>query len=242
MIHEVLSLRLDLIILASKWDDPDIASSPGQLGDPIRVKAGAGHKVVGMKLVSLGLKQPTLMDSLSHRDLLMAVNLIPGGLDLLDENGRDLAVVDDPFLGNLQRRPAGDVGLDLTHRLGFEPLQAFQPVCLAPRLEIAEPLDFGFVHRHHDLATDIVMDPVMPTELDHFPDALDSEPGLDRSRFVVEAAVKDAAVVPGLMSAGPALLLKDHDVRLREESSQLVCRGETDDPAADHDDALWFHA
>ena len=66
--------------------------------------------------------------------------------------------------------------------------------------------------------------------------ALAAEAGLEAAGRVVDAGVDDAAVVPGLVPGDLGLLLDDEDVRARSPAQDLVCRRETDDPAADDDD------
>ena len=56
--------------------------------------------------------------------------------------------------------------------------------------------------------------------------------------FVIEAGVQDAAVMAGLMGAEAIFFLQDGHATGRQAPAQFESRGQTDDSAADDDDAF----
>ena len=64
--------------------------------------------------------------------------------------------------------------------------------------------------------------------------ALAAEPGLERSRAVVDALVDHPGVVPGLVPPHRPLTLQHLDARARVAAAQLAGDGQPDDPRSDH--------
>ena len=91
--------------------------------------------------------------------------------------------------------------------------QALQPVLLAALVEGAQALQFGFIHRHDQLAADFVGDAVVAAEGGHFLDAGDGQTGLERAGLVIKAGMEHAAVVAGLMAADVGLFFQNDDAR-----------------------------
>ena len=108
-------------------------------------------------------------------------------------------VIDDALLRHAQRGYPAHVRLDLPHFGGIQHAQAFQTVGAAAVVEIVEARQFFAIHRHHQLAADLVGDAIFLAELHHLPDAVHSQASLYRARFIVETAVQHAAIVAGLM-------------------------------------------
>ena len=94
--------------------------------------------------------------------------------------------------------------------------------------------DFGFRAGHYQLAADLMRNAMLPAESLHLPDALDRQPGLQRSRLVVQAGVQDTAVVAALVLANLGLLLQHDHLGLRLGHRQPVRHSKADDSSAHH--------
>jgi len=70
------------------------------------------------------------------------------------------------------------------------------------------------------------------------PRAFDTQPGLERTGLVVNAAVDDPGVVSGLVLRGGGLALENSDGVVGTAGDPLPGDGETDDPGADHDEIV----
>ncbi len=141
----------------------------------------------------------------------------------------------------MQGGDAPDVWLDLAHLLRAEPAQASQPVLGAALLQVLQPRDLGVVHRHDELAADIVWNGVFAAELRHLRHAADGEPGLERAGLVIEATVQHAAVVRALVAAHACFFFEDSDARVRQPSRELDGGGHAHDAAADDEEVLLSH-
>jgi hypothetical protein len=73
-------------------------------------------------------------------------------------------------------------------------------------------------------------------EGDHLANAAHGQPRFSRTRFVVQAGVKNAAIVAALMTAHGGLFLKNGDPSIREALSEPPSGCQSDDASADHDD------
>src|SRR6185436_956193 len=86
---------------------------------------------------------------------------------------------------------------------------------------------------HYQLAADLVRDLIFAAEVDHLPDPGHCQARLAGTRFVVEAGVQHARVVPGLVATDAALLFKEGDAGAGEPLAKPVSSCQTDDAAAD---------
>ena len=77
------------------------------------------------------------------------------------------------------------------------------------------------------------------TEGDHFLDARNSETGFERAWFVIEPAMKDAAVVSALMRAEAVFLLQQGELGSREPFRYFESGGQTQKSAANDDDFFY---
>ena len=150
-----------------------------------------------------------------------------------DQRVADRLVIDDAFLRYAKPRYSTHMGLDLTHRLSREPLQARQSVGGPAFFQISEPGHLAFVHGHHQLATDLVRDIVCLTESHHLADARNCQPRFGGTRLIVQPTVKHATVVTGLMPSDLFFLLKHGRCRAGEPLDEAIGRSQSYDPAAD---------
>jgi hypothetical protein len=128
------------------------------------------------------------------------------------------------------------VRLELPELVAADRPEPLHPVLRPTALELGEPGQLRLVERDHDLAAALVRDLVLVREALHLGLALSAEPGLQRPGPVVEPGVEHARVVPALVRRELRLLLHHREAQIGPPQEQLVCRGQADDPAPDHDD------
>src|SRR5690606_35383395 len=102
------------------------------------------------------------------------------------------------------------------------------------------PLHLQVVGRDQELAAGLEGNVVLATELLRRLGPFPAQPGLQRSRLIVDAGMDDAAVVPGLVTPEAVLLLKEDDLGASVAGSQRQRRCQADDTAPD-DTVLVIH-
>jgi hypothetical protein len=75
-------------------------------------------------------------------------------------------------------------------------------------------------------------DTVFPAKLNHGRRAGYAQFRLQRSRFVIDAGMNDAAVVAALMPAYAVFFLQQQEAKARKSSSDFQRYGEADNPSA----------
>ena len=158
-----------------------------------------------------------------------------------DQSIANLGIVHDAFLRHAQRGDAAHVGLNLAHLLAGHPAQAFQTVGDTALVEGAQAGRFGLIHRHHELAADLVRNGILLAELHHLANPRDGQARLHRSRFVVQPAVQHAAVMARLVAAHARLLFQHADARPWKAFGEAIRRRQSHDAAADNYHSLGIH-
>jgi len=132
------------------------------------------------------------------------------------------------------------VGLDGPDPAGVQEPEPFQAVADASPVDLLQGRQLLFGRRDDDLPADLEGDAVAPAEIDEQAVAVPAVPGFQASGPVIDAAVDDPAVVPGLMGGDAAFLFDDHDPERGIPGLYPQGSSQTDDPGADDDDVR-FH-
>src|SRR5690242_4708699 len=109
-------------------------------------------------------------------------------------------------------------------------------------MQVAQPLQLGFVHCHDEFPANLMRNAVLPAEGNHLLDAGDGHPRLDGSGFVIKTAMKHTAVVAGLVAPDLRLFLENRNLRIGNARRKFVRRRQTDYPATDDDDTSSAHS
>ena len=161
------------------------------------------------------------------------VDLAPPGAEAPAHGLRHLAVVHDPGAGHVQGRHAADLGLQFPGLPLVHPPQG-DAVGEAPAGQFLQAGQLGLGGGHHQLAAQVVGQPLLPAEGHHGRVALQAEPGLQAAGPVVEPGVEDPAVVARLVPRQPPLLLDQGPPGSRKAFLEGQGRGQAHDPSSDH--------
>ena len=239
--HQVLALRADLVVFAAEGQDAHLAALAGQLGHAVAVQAGAIDDEIGWEFARRGLGHPSGAAGAQTEDSRASRHAGTRRGEPGHQRVADAGIVHNALLRDAQGGHAAHVRLDLAHLAGAEPSQAFQAVGAAARFQVAETGHLGLVGGHHDFAADLVRDAVLQAKRHHLADARNRQARFDRSGFVIQPGMQHAAVMAGLVAPHLVFLFKHGDAGAGEPEAQTVCGGQSDDAAADDDDASGIH-
>ena len=206
---EMVSFGGEFEIFAAKGDNADIVFCASKGGDAIAKETSAIQEIACIECTDWGLKNPATKVVVNSEDAGVFLEGAAKAFDLSDEGVADRWVIDNAFLWNTEGSESGGVGFDLSKLAGVEPLETFEAILLAASFEFMESLDFSFGGGDDDLTADLVGDRVLSAEVGHEADSADSKAGLQRTGFVIKAAVEDPAVVSALMAAWAVFFFKN---------------------------------
>src|SRR5262245_9485710 len=126
--------------------------------------------------------------------------------------------------------------LDLVQSGPVETSYEGDAVRVGASLELDEPVELGIVPGDDHLADLAVLQVVLFAVLLQQADAPAAQHGLHGAGRVVDAAVHDPGVVPGLV--GGRRLLRVEDDHVASGGGQPSSHGQAEDAGPDHDDAL----
>jgi hypothetical protein len=225
-------------VLAAERDDPHVARRADHAGQGVAGQAAARDHVVEPVHGRVPGQDRHRPGVLAHRgDRGGEQDAATARPQLQGERGADGHVVDDGGTRRVERRDPRDVGLDLAHAAPVQPDEAGHLVAARPILDVGETRQLAVVEGDDQLAELLVGQAVLGAEVPQHRAAPPAQPGLQRSRLVVEAGVDHPAVVPGLVGGEPVLLLQHDDAQAGEPLRELDGDGEPQDPGADDADA-----
>jgi hypothetical protein len=166
----------------------------------------------------------------AHRDA--------GGREFAGQRPSHRGIVDDSGIGCMKRLQPNGIGLDLGDLLRPDPPQPRHVVGDAAGLQVVEPAQLVGRHRDDQLAAALMADAVVLAVLVHQAGALDAQPGLERSRLVVDTAVDHPGVVAGLVPCRPVLTLEDGHRVGGAAHGPLPGHRQTDDAGSDDDQVI----
>ena len=111
--------------------------------------------------------------------------------------------------------------------------QPKQSVRLSTPAQFVEPWEFFFLGCDDDLSANPVGNSMLRAELHHLRGARDTEAGLERTGFVVNAGVNDSAVVSTLVAGNTIFLFKHQQALMREAAGYFKRDSQTDGPTSD---------
>ncbi len=129
---------------------------------------------------------------------------------------------------------ASGVRLDFAKLFRSDRAKPGNPVLPAPLEERREPRPLFLGRRDDDLSCHLERDPVLLAETHHLAASADGDARLERAGLVVDAGMKNPAVVPGLVAPDGLLLLQHKDGSPGLSAQKLEGGREPHDPAAHH--------
>ncbi len=232
--HQVRTGRGQVEVLPAERHDPHPRVVARQPGDAVAAQPRAVDQ--GPRPYDLARRRahrdrrPAPAD---HPDLRPEAHRRPGVRRQPGQPPRHRAEVAHASRADMDRREAADVGLELRD-LRAAQLPHRDAVLPAALDQGVQARQLRSLRRDDQLARDLVRDAVLDAELDHLRRALHREPGLQRPRPVIDAAVDHAAVTAGLMAGRAGLLLQHDDAGPGRGTSDRIRRRQADDPAPDH--------
>src|SRR5436190_22521714 len=136
----------------------------------------------------------------------------------------------------MERRDAAGPRLDFRDLLRRHATQAGNFVGMATTLELVHPVQLRLVGRDDQLAVPLGLDPVLAAVGVEQAGSLDTQPGLQRARSVVDARVDHPARMRGLVRREAILALEHAEAGGRMPGQQLSRHGESENAGADHDE------
>lgn len=236
---QMLAVLSKLEVFPPKRHDLGCIAIPGHPAYPVTMKSSAIDKVIGFVFARGSLNLPAIFVFKSD-NFRRELNLSSARNDFFSQDAGNRGKVNNAFLWNENPRQAGSMRFNGTNLFRTEKLKPFEPVCDPALKECMETREFLLFGGDYDLSALFKGDIVLRAEFDHPANALDGESSLCRARLIVEAAVKNTAVVSGLMTAGATFFLEKEQVYRRESSKELICRCETDNSTT-HDRDLFDH-
>ena len=235
--NQKLAFGFDFIVFTSERHDANLPFLSRQFADAVAVQAGAVDQKIPFIIAGGCLREPAGGRGVECRRFRAQDHARALCGKLLRQRFADSGVIHDPFLRNMKSSNTPDVRFDLPHLFGLEQRQPLQAVLLSALVQGAQPRRLGLIHGHDQLAADFVRDVVFAAERDHFLDARHRQPRLDRAGLVIQAAVQDPAVMAALVSAYAFLFFQDGDLRTGQTPAQLESCRQTNDAAANNEDA-----
>jgi hypothetical protein len=235
VLDEVALLRPELVVLATERHDLRPRLHPAEPSHAVAVEPCAVDERPRTKSTFVGARhhRATRLGDAHH--LGTRPQLAPLLLHEIGERLSHLREINNPRARHPDGGQAGRVGLYLLELLRAYPLD-LEAVLQPPLVEVLEERYLIRFGRNDDLAADFVLYPTLPAELDESPRSLLAEASLQAPRLVVDAAVYDPAVVPGLVPGPASFFLQNHEPRAGMTLQKCPRGREADDAATDHDE------
>src|SRR5262249_11543130 len=221
-------------VRTTEGHDARVGGSPGRYGQPVRPQPGAQDRrrravgAVGVDEEGLPVLAPHRADRTAQGE-----GHALAAQPTFQRSGHG-AEVNDPGARRVQRGEPAAPGLDVGDLAGPNPAQPRDAVDAAARFELRQPWQLIVAHSNDQFPAALVGDRVRVAELVHQPRALDAQPGLERARPVMHAAVDHAGVVAGLVVPDGGVLVDDEQARSGAAAQELAGHSQPDDPGAHH--------
>ncbi|CAK7287050.1 hypothetical protein SGPA1_50016 [Streptomyces misionensis JCM 4497] len=222
-----------LVVLPAERHDPHTRVVPGQPGQFVAVQSGAVHQhPAAHDVPGRGAHGHAALGAPVHPHHPGAVaDLGTRGLGEPPGDRREVAHARGAHVDRGQSAHLGLVlgdlgGAQLPHRYAVLPAALHQGV---------QPGQLRALGGDDQLAGDGVVDAVLGAELHHLGGAPHRVPRLERAGPVVDPAVHDPAVAPGLVAGRARLLLQHGHPGARRGPADRVRGRQPDDPPSDHE-------
>ena len=164
---------------------------------------------------------------------------LPVGVpDVVSHGRRNGPVVDDGRRRRPQGSRADSVRLDIAESVGAEHLEPGDPVGLGPFPQRVECPKLAPVGGYHQFATAVYLNAVVGRVVLQRLLAGPAEAGLQRAGLIVEAGMKYATVVSGLMEGERWFLVDDQEGEVWPADQELTGCRQPNDARADNDNVV----